>query len=736
MAMVRISVADDGSQSPTAPRRKKRTILGVDLRRLIVGTIRSLARGADIRVQFKGTRAYTNGRTVVLPKIRDLAEIAYEKARALIGYAIHELGHILFTDWTEVQRAMTHGKLVKKFENCIEDYRIERELVREFPGSKEDLTALRVRIHPRLSDLTQGWLRDPRACGPIALTWTGSRLNGFANPHIQQTLDAIASPVRMIIEDWTRRMDGVTTTAQAVDLAIDFKAEADAYAAMTRLPEMSKPDKAEKPEAAPENKEEDTDVPEAASEPGEDRTDVDGAEDSHDEETSTGPEDEGSSDGAELEGADGDPEPGERSSTDRDGRGSGQETDGTGEVGTDAGGEDVDPAQRDDESDRSEDAPSEGPAMEEPEDDRGFGDSLDEDAAFDDMLDDMREEIEDDVTANGPLPEDEPEATDGEVDPSELENDVDAANVLAPDYTSDDSEEEADEDAKPASSRNRYDDKRFVDVSKDGVDCQYGALMSDAAGVISNTARIIRRRLMAEAKEGVMTNRRNGQFDIRNMSAIIRNTGTCYKTKWSKPAPTTLLTVLTDFSVSMTMRSGGWNPLADKSRKEDPDYRTPLTLAMTGALAIEQATQGTQINCSLYAYTGLSPNVVVSIFKEGRQSRQETRRRIGAYAGVSRNCTPTAEAMAAVASRMEEATEDRKILLVLTDGDADEMELCEEVAAFYERRGIEVVAIGIKNASVEQWARVSHVIHDIKDLPNALMATIDPARRGNRRKAA
>jgi nitric oxide reductase activation protein len=735
MAMVRISVADDGSQSPTAPRKKKRTILGVDLRRLIVGTIRSLARGADIRVQFKGTRAYTNGRTVVLPKIRDLAEIAYEKARALIGYAIHELGHILFTDWAEVQRAMTHGKLVKKFENCIEDYRIERELVREFPGAKEDLTALRVRIHPRLSDLTHGWLRDPRACGPIALTWTGSRLNGFANPHIQQTLDAVASPVRMIIEDWTRRMDGVQTTAQAVDLAIDFKAEADAYAAMTRLPEMSKPGKPEKPEATPE-KDKEPDVPDASDEPSDDRTDDDGAENSPDAETPTVPEDEESSDEAAQESADGDPEPGDRSTTDRDGRGSGQKTDGSGEGRTNAGCEDVDPAQRDDESDRSEDEASEGPAMEDPEDDRGFGDSLDEDAAFDDMLDDMREHIEDEVAANGPLPEDEPEAKDGEVDPSELENDVDAANVLAPDYTSDDSEEESDDAAKPASSRNRYDDKRFVDVSKDGVDCQYDALMSDAAGVISNTARIIRRRLMAEAKEGVMTNRRNGQFDIRNMSAIIRNTGTCYKTKWSKPAPTTLLTVLTDFSVSMTMRSGGWNPLAKNPRIEDPDERTPLTLAMTGALAIEEATQGTQISCALYAYTGLSPNVVVSIFKEGRQSRQETRRRIGAYAGVPRNCTPTAEAMAAVASRMEEATEDRKILLVLTDGDADKMELCEEVAAFYERRGIEVVAIGIKNASVEQWARVSHVINDIKDLPNALMATIDPARRGVRRKAA
>lgn len=834
MASAPIAVHEDGSQTPVGPSRsRKKTILGVDLRRLIVGTIRSLARGKDIRVAFRGSRAYTNGKTVILPKIRDLAEIAYDKARALIGYAIHELGHILFTDWTQVERALAEGKLVKKFENCIEDYRIERELVTEFPGAKEDLTALRVRIHPRLSDLTVGWLRDPRACGPLALTWTGSQLNGFPNPHLQQTLDAISPPVLAIIQNWTDRMEGVASTAEAVDLAIAFKAEADAYAAMTQLPDMAKPK--QPPHAA--NDDEDVNPPRQEQDPDQGGQAPEDAPNRHDDpdghpqgrapadegqeesgdgsapkaqddaidmpgmdgpsgETSDAGDDDASAGGSPTDGstgqgntagepdgaptsdassgqpvpdADGSPQDGvdgldfDPSAASKPGEG-GRSTpsesgsiemngglldeqnahgDATGEcgsgepeMGSSISDEEADPAQRDDDgADRQQDAPMQGPAVDDSDDDRGFGDSLDESAEFEDMLDDMREQIAEDVRNGGALPEEAPEASDGEVDPSDLEGDLDEANATAPDYTSDAGTKGGKANA-PGASKHHYDDTRFRPVSKETDECQYSALRSAAAGVISNTARTIKRLLMAEAKEGVITNRRSGQFDIRNMSAIVRNTGTCYKRSWTRPAPTTLLAILADFSGSMDSRGLTWLMGANSREDEKEDEHSPLTLAMMGALAIEQATQGTQVASALYAYTGHSPHVTLSVFKEGMQSRIETRRRIGAYRSIGMDCTPTAEAMAAVASRLENATEDRKVLLVLTDGQADNMDLCRDVSEFYIRRGIEVVAIGIQNSSVERWAPVSHVINDIKELPKALLSTIDPRARRNRRKAA
>lgn len=798
----------------SAPKRKVKTLLGVDLRRLLAGTIRSLARGKDIRVVFRGTRAYTDGSLVVLPHIRDLAEIEYEKARALVGYAIHELGHILFTDFTQVERAFNEGKLVKMFENCIEDYRIERELVRIFPGAKDDLTALRIRIHPRLSDLTDGWLRDPRACGPLALTWTGSRLNGFRNPHLQQTLDAIAAPVMAMIDDWTNRMEFVENTEGAVDLAIAFKAEADAYAKLTQ--DIADDAASQEEDADGQKGDQNTDdadksgtsdssgadvtssdQPAAndddaqggsqeASDPaansddsGEDQgeqpsqDDLDGdSADTGNANSSAGDAESGPSqngNGSDSNGSDnggsgrsndfdfdtgsrgnadaskGSPRPAENGSISMDGNGllddpdaknskpgePGEASDAQPSPGTsDQKGEEIDPAQRDDDdADRSNDKPMDGPAGEDAQDgpcdddDRGFGDSIDGKASLEDMLDDLRDAIADDVRSKGALPSDAPEATDGEVDPTSLEEDMGEANVAAPDYTSSDDFGDA---SQKGAMNHEYDDKRFSDVERSDEGCQYQALRTAAAGVITTTARTIKRLLMAESKTGTMINRRSGQFDIRNMSAIIRQTGSCYKKTWSQPAPTTLLAVLTDFSGSMKYTG---------SYGQDDQAQLPITLAMMSALAIEQATQGTQVDTEIYGYSGYSPHVNLSIFKGRKQSRIETRRRLGAYGSVRMDCTPTAEAMAAVASRIENAENNRKVLCVLTDGDADNMPLCREVAEFYIRRGIEVVAIGIKSDSVKHWAPVSYVINDIKELPAALLSTIDP-RAIKRRKAA
>src|SRR3546814_7145623 len=100
-----------------------------------------------------------------LPAIRDLAEIPYPVARALIGYAIHEVAHIRETDFDAIIRAIDEGrmepdKLIKKFENAIEDYRIERITSQQFPGSVDDLTALRNMIHPPLTWLKPEWMRS------------------------------------------------------------------------------------------------------------------------------------------------------------------------------------------------------------------------------------------------------------------------------------------------------------------------------------------------------------------------------------------------------------------------------------------------------------------------------------------------------------------------------------------------------------------------------------------------
>src|SRR3546814_12713056 len=97
----------------------------------------------------------------------------------------------------------------------------------------------------------------------------------------------------------------------------------------------------------------------------------------------------------------------------------------------------------------------------------------------------------------------------------------------------------------------------------------------------------------------------------------------------------------------------------------------------------------------MYGYTGYSPRVTLYAFKEGKQSQVATRRKIGNYANLSLDCTPTGEAMAAVADLLDDVAHKRRILMVMTDGIADNPKLCEDVITVLEARGVEVVAIGI-----------------------------------------
>jgi hypothetical protein len=773
----------------------EKTILGVRLRRIIITFVNGMGRGKGIRVYFRGRRAYTNGTDINLPAIRDLAEIPYPTARALIGYSIHEVAHIRETDFNAIIRAINEGRmepddLIKKFENAIEDYRIERITAQQFPGSVDDLTALRNMIHPSLSWLRPEWMADPRACGPLALTWTGSLLNGFNIPAVMPTLNEFPAPVRALIDNWTMRMDGVVDTDAVIELAIAFAKEAMDYADASRSQNNSKSDASDDDDADADDAGDEGDADEAdgdqdqqndAPSQGDASADDQDQDPSGPAETSEKQNDDAdgdvgnaanatASEEAEAPNSDGEDTPSEDASSSKqkgklpnsdDGDGEGSENASQGQSDPDdindqsdsgdasssdktsdddadgnaSGSSDPKPSQAGDndqndpatsgkDSDAEQRDSSDGADADESD---PFADVLDENAAFDDFIDDLRDAI-----AAHPLPEEMPETIDGEVDPDEIVETIDQANSVAPNYTSPDPDPAGDQpQANRAAAAHHYDDTRFIPVDQSGEEeSLLPTIMAEAAGVIGTTARTIRRLLMSEERKGTHRNRRDGNFDIRNISAIVRQTGQCYKKAWERPAPETHLTILGDFSGSML--SGRYDPFGSAGATS-----TPLSLAVTGMFAVSEATRNTSIETSIYGYTGYSPNVTLYAFKEGKQSQIATRRKIGNYSNLPCNCTPTGEAMAAVAELLEDVTQKRRILLVMTDGDADNPKLCEAVIDLLERRGVEVVAIGINHDSVRKWCRNSHVIQDISQLPQALLACIDPrAGKKSVRKAA
>lgn len=102
---------------------------------------RSLARRYNIQIIFEGSRAYTDGKKIVLPSFKNLDE---EMIKDLNGYLDHEVAHCKFTTFPEISK--TINQFHKNLFNAVEDIRIERLMKKEFYGSTFNLNPLREKV--------------------------------------------------------------------------------------------------------------------------------------------------------------------------------------------------------------------------------------------------------------------------------------------------------------------------------------------------------------------------------------------------------------------------------------------------------------------------------------------------------------------------------------------------------------------------------------------------------------
>jgi len=99
---------------------------------------RILARQYNIEVIFEGDEAKTDGKRIYLPYFTELSQ---ELKEDLQGYCDHETAHIKFTDFKVIKEAK--GWFTNCLLNAVEDVRIERKMIKEFPGSAFYLNPLK-----------------------------------------------------------------------------------------------------------------------------------------------------------------------------------------------------------------------------------------------------------------------------------------------------------------------------------------------------------------------------------------------------------------------------------------------------------------------------------------------------------------------------------------------------------------------------------------------------------------
>ena len=116
--------------------------------------------------------------TVRFPNIDDTADISNARFQDLVGYAIHELGHVWFTEtkpWDDARRK--HGAFVSSIINGLEDPRIEKCVMQSGHADNS-----RVLFETLLNSvLLEGGYVEPDDYKniPFMLAVEGRRLNGY-----------------------------------------------------------------------------------------------------------------------------------------------------------------------------------------------------------------------------------------------------------------------------------------------------------------------------------------------------------------------------------------------------------------------------------------------------------------------------------------------------------------------------------------------------------------------------
>ena len=114
----------------------------------ITQTAAVFGRSQDVSVVFEadGTTgtAWTDGKEITLPSLPDNLEFSHEETMVMRGLLDHEAGHVRHTDFKAVQKfGDTQSEQAFVLGNCLEDMRLEKLVMEEYPGSQKNFNVMR-----------------------------------------------------------------------------------------------------------------------------------------------------------------------------------------------------------------------------------------------------------------------------------------------------------------------------------------------------------------------------------------------------------------------------------------------------------------------------------------------------------------------------------------------------------------------------------------------------------------
>jgi len=236
------------------------------------------------------------------------------------------------------------------------------------------------------------------------------------------------------------------------------------------------------------------------------------------------------------------------------------------------------------------------------------------------------------------------------------------------------------------------------------------SLMSESSGATAQLRARLANLVQAQSWNRMETRRTGRVLDTRKLHRASTGDDRIFLKRNTQVAPNTAIQILLDRSGSM-----GCKPSDSSLSRIEVGQRAVLA----SALAMESI-PGTAIQTAAFPY-GSHDVLMLTPFGQSIQQTSSAYR-VGCDGG-----TPMAEAMLWAGHELLKRTEPRKILLVATDGDPDNVDAVLELVERFQGSGIEVYALGIQSEKGARLFPNHRVVQNLPDLPAAMIGMLQDA---------
>lgn len=220
--------------------------------------------------------------------------------------------------------------------------------------------------------------------------------------------------------------------------------------------------------------------------------------------------------------------------------------------------------------------------------------------------------------------------------------------------------------------------------------------------------------VQASQRVASRTERTGKRVDSRRLHRVVAGDSRVFRRPADKARPNTAVHILVDMSSSMIESASN-----GKQRQQ---------IARESALAISlalDAIPGVNPAVTFFGYNQNQP--VFSAIRHGERVQS----RAGRFSLEASGTTPMAEAIWYAAFELSKTREERKMLIVVTDGEPDSTAACQAIIDLCEDSGIETIGIGVESTAVARLFDKHIVINDAAALQRTLFKLMERSLAAN-----